>query len=172
MTPTLVALATPFLDAAAKKTSSSSLVTFLPIIVIAVAAYFFFLRPQQQKAKRAREQVQQYEVGNEVLTAGGIVGHIIDIEDDRVTLETSVGASFVVLRPYILRRLDIEPAGEPGADERHEDDDDGYDDEYDEYDESESGEDEADEGDEGDDHQRGGGNGKNRGDDRGPSTSR
>jgi preprotein translocase subunit YajC len=170
MTATLVALATPLLAAAAKK-SSSSLVTFLPIIVIAVAAYFFFLRPQQQKAKRAREQVQQFEVGNEVLTAGGIVGHIIDIEDDRVTLETSVGASFVVLRPYILRRLDIEPVVEPGTDEQDEHDDDGYDDEYDEYDgeeEPESGEDDAEEG---DDH-RPGGNGKNRGDDRGPSTSR
>jgi preprotein translocase subunit YajC len=166
MTATLVALATPLLAAAAKK-SSSSLITFLPIIVIAVAAYFFFLRPQQQKAKKAREQVQQFDVGNEVLTAGGIVGHIIDIEDDRVTLETSVGASFVVLRPYILRRLDIEPAVEPGTDEHDEHDDDGYDDDYDEYDENESGEDDADEG---DDHR--GGNGKNRGDDRGPSTSR
>jgi preprotein translocase subunit YajC len=168
MTATLIALATPLLAAAAKK-SSSSLVTFLPIIVIAVAAYFFFLRPQQQKAKRAREQVQQFDVGNEVLTAGGIVGHIIDIEDDRVTLETSVGASFVVLRPYILRRLDIEPVTEPGADEHDEHDDDGYDDDYDEYDEQESGEDDADED---DDHRPGSGNGKNRGDDRGPSTSR
>src|SRR3984885_3511117 len=124
MTATLVALATPLLAAAAKKTSSSSLVTFLPIIVIAVAAYFFFLRPQQQKAKKAREQVQQFDVGNEVLTAGGIVGRIIDIEDDRVTLETSVGASFVVLRPYILRRLDADPPDLAADDES---DDDGYD---------------------------------------------
>lgn len=168
MTATLIALATPLLAAAAKK-SSSSLITFLPIIVIAVAAYFFFLRPQQQKAKRAREQVQQFDVGNEVLTAGGIVGHIIDIEDDRVTLETSVGASFVVLRPYILRRLDIEPVTQPGTDDGDEHDDDGYDDDYDEYDENESGEDDADEG---DDHRPEGGKGKNRGDDRGPSTSR
>ena len=38
-------------------------------------------------------------MGDEVLTAGGIVGHIIDIDGDRVTLETSVGASFVVLQP-------------------------------------------------------------------------
>ena len=171
MTATLIALATPLLAATAKK-SSSSLVTFLPIIVIAVAAYFFFLRPQQQKAKRAREQVQQFDVGNEVLTAGGIVGHIIDIEDDRVTLETSVGASFVVLRPYILRRLDIEPVTEPGTDEGDEHDDDGYDDEYDEYDEHDEHESGDDDADEGDDHRPDGGNGKNRGDDRGPTTSR
>ena len=36
---------------------------------------------------------------------------MIDITDDRVTLETSVGASFVVMKPYILRKL--EPADAP-----------------------------------------------------------
>jgi len=41
-----------------------------------------------------------------VVTAGGIVGHVIDIDGDRITLETSVGASFVVLRPYVLRKLE------------------------------------------------------------------
>ena len=137
-----------------------------------MAAYFFFLRPQQQKAKKQREEVKQFEVGNEVLTAGGIVGHIIDIEDDRVTLETSVGASFVVLRPYILRRLDTDPPAIDTEDDEH--DDDGYDDEYDEYDEDEAGEHDGDE-EEDDHHDDGGnkrGNGKNRCDDRGPSTSR
>ena len=44
------------------------------------------------------------------MTAGGIVGRVLDITDDRVTLETSVGASFVVLRPYVLRKLEpVEP---------------------------------------------------------------
>ena len=40
---------------------------------MAIAAGFYFLiyRPQQQKAKAAREQVNAYEVGDEVLTAGG-----------------------------------------------------------------------------------------------------
>jgi hypothetical protein len=50
-------------------------------------------------------------VGDEVVTAGGIVGRVLDVTDDRVTLETSVGASFVVLRPYVLRKL--EPAEPP-----------------------------------------------------------
>ena len=77
-------------------------------MVIAAGFYFLIYRPQQRKAKAAREQVKAFDVGDEVLTAGGIVGHIIDIDGDRVTLETSVGASFVVLRQYVLRKL--EPA--------------------------------------------------------------
>jgi hypothetical protein len=64
-----------------------------------------------------------FDVGDEVLTAGGIVGYVIDIDGDRVTLETSVGASFVVLRQYILRKL-VDP--DAVEDEHHDDDDDEY----------------------------------------------
>jgi ABC-type Zn2+ transport system substrate-binding protein/surface adhesin len=68
------------------------------------------------------------------------VGYIIDIDGDRVTLETSVGASFVVLKQYVLRKIepvvpvddefddefDADDAGDDEADdaEEHDDDDD------------------------------------------------
>ena len=88
---------------------------------IAVAFYFFFWRPQQKRAQAAREQGSEYEVGDEVLTAGGIVGHIIDIQGDRYTLETSVGASFVVLKQYVIRKLTpVEPPSDDDEDGDHE----------------------------------------------------
>jgi preprotein translocase subunit YajC len=96
------------------KSSSSSFDTLLPFLVIGGAFYFLFFRPQQRKAKALREQTKVFEVGDEVLTAGGLVGHVIDIDGERVTLETSVGASFVVLKQYVLRKLD-EPV--PDSDE-------------------------------------------------------
>jgi preprotein translocase subunit YajC len=105
-----------FAAAASKKTSGSP--AFLIFILIAAGFYFLIYRPQQRKAKAQREQGKKFDVGDEVLTAGGIVGHIIDIEDDRVTLETSVGASFVVLNPYILRKLEA-----PVSSSEFEDDD-------------------------------------------------
>jgi preprotein translocase subunit YajC len=111
--------ASPLLGATSKTTSSSSSI-YLIFIVIGAAFYFLIYRPQQRKAKALRQQSSSYDVGDEVLTAGGIVGHIIDIDDDRVTLETSVGASFVVLKPYVLRKIeDPVPSGI--------DQDDGYD---------------------------------------------
>ena len=91
--------------AAAKKSSS-----FSPIIliyaVIAAAFYFLYYRPRKRKAQEAREVAKAWDVGDEVLTAGGIVGYIIDIDGDRVTLETSVGASFVVLKQYVIRKIE------------------------------------------------------------------
>src|SRR3984957_20694267 len=111
-----LALATPMLAAAAKPKSSGS-PALLIFVVIAAGFYFLIYRPQQRKAKAARAQVNTFDVGDEVLTAGGIVGHIIDIEDDRVTLETSVGASFVVLRQYVLRKLEEPEPAEPDEDD-------------------------------------------------------
>src|ERR1700677_1364648 len=121
-------LVAPLLLATTKKTTSSASPTLFIFIAIAAAFYFLIYRPQQRKAKMAREVTKNFDVGDEVLTAGGIVGHIIDIDGDRVTLETSVGASFVVLKQYVLRKLeepgstdagDLPDAGELPDDDEH-----------------------------------------------------
>ena len=97
----------PLVGATKSSGSSSSILIF---VVIGAAFYFLIYRPQQKKQKAARAQTNAFDVGDEVVTAGGIVGRILDITEDRVTLETSVGASFVVLRPYVLRKLEpVEP---------------------------------------------------------------
>jgi preprotein translocase subunit YajC len=130
--------------AAAKKTSGSSSI-LLVFIVIGAAFYFLIYRPQQRKAKAVRQQGNAFDVGDEVLTAGGIVGYVIDIDGDRITLETSVGASFVVLRQYVLRKIE-----EPVADDDETYDEDEHDPE-DEHDETDHGDDHAD-ADDADDH--------------------
>ena len=109
MTP-LIALAALFAKTA--PTSSSSNYSLLILIALFAAAYFLFMRPRSQAMKRQREEQRQFSVGDEVLTAGGIVGRVIDDQGDRITLETSVGASFTVLRQYIVRRIE-EPVPEP-----------------------------------------------------------
>lgn len=110
-----LALVAPLLAATTKKTSGSPIL--LIFIAIAAAFYFLIYRPQQRKAKALREQGNAFDVGDEVLTAGGIVGHVIDIDGDRVTLETSVGASFVVLRQYVLRKLEPPVVADEDEDE-------------------------------------------------------
>jgi len=96
----------PLIDAATQPAKQGFNPSILIFVIIGAAFYFLIYRPQQRKQKAAREQGNAFEVGDEVVTAGGIVGHVLDITDDRVTLETSVGASFVVLRPYVLRKLE------------------------------------------------------------------
>jgi preprotein translocase subunit YajC len=116
------ALVASLFGASSKSSSSgSSSAIFYLFILIAVGFYFLVLRPQQRKAKALREQQNTFEVGDEVLTAGGIVGSVIDIDGERVTLETSVGASFVVLRQYVLRRIEPPAPESDTYDDEHED---------------------------------------------------
>ena len=123
MTGALTAAASIVAATTPKKSSG-----FPPIIiiyaVIAAGFYFLYYRPRKRKAQVVREQANAWDVGDEVLTAGGIVGHIIEIDGDRITLETSVGASFVVLRQYVLRKIEPVVADEDEYDEDEGDDED------------------------------------------------
>jgi len=118
MTHALGSIALVLNSAAAAKKQTSSPILYI-LLIVGAGFYFFIYRPQQKKQRAAQAQTKTFEVGDEVVTAGGIVGHVLDITDDRVTLETSVGASFTVLKPYILRKL--EPV-EPPADVVEDDD--------------------------------------------------
>jgi preprotein translocase subunit YajC len=80
--------------------------TALPLfILLFLAAYFLLLRPQQQRVRRQRDLVTAIGVGDYVITAGGIVGHVVGVTDDRMQLEISDGVVVEFLRLSISRRL-------------------------------------------------------------------
>jgi preprotein translocase subunit YajC len=119
----------------AKKTSSSSSLFFLVILVGFGAVWYFVLRPQQQKARKAREQGSQFEVGDEVVTVGGIVGTVLDLEGDRVTLLSGGGGDapptrLVLVRQAIARK--VEPVVAAEADSHDENELEGHESEADE----------------------------------------
>ena len=120
---TALDLAVPLLGRGGQEATSGSSPIIPILLIIGVGFYFLIYRPQQRKAKAARDQGKTFEVGDEVLTAGGIVGYVIDIDDDRVTLETSVGASFVVLKQYVLRTLEQPVEAEADDETDYEDSD-------------------------------------------------
>lgn len=87
MTGALTAILPELFAASSKKTSSGGSSTFIIFLVlIAVVGYFLLLRPQKQKQKRQREQQQNVSVGDEILTVGGIVGRVIAVDADRITI--------------------------------------------------------------------------------------
>ncbi|HEX9631456.1 MAG TPA: preprotein translocase subunit YajC [Gemmatimonadales bacterium] len=84
----------------------------LGIILFQAAAfiaiiYFLLIRPKVQQEKRHREQIAQVKRGDEIVTAGGIVGEVVHIKDDRLTLKTGE-SRIVVLRDRIA---EVRPAG-------------------------------------------------------------
>jgi len=60
---------------------------FVPMIVIFVAFYFLLIRPQQKRQKAHTQMVSALTTGDEVLTAGGVLGKVTAVSDHYATLE-------------------------------------------------------------------------------------
>lgn len=66
----------------------SLLMTFLPLIIMFVLLYFIAIRPQKKRDKEMKEMQSNLQVGDEVITGGGIVGIVVRTGDDTVVIET------------------------------------------------------------------------------------
>ena len=62
--------------------SGSGFTQFVPLILIFVIFYFFLIRPQQKKIKEHKAMVNSLKRGDEVVTAGGLVGIVEKVYDD------------------------------------------------------------------------------------------
>lgn len=93
---------------AAKKTSGGSSV-FLIFIVIIAGVYMLFIAPKRRKQRAQASQQRTFEVGDEVVTTGGIYGRVDSSEGDRVALDISEGVIIEVARTAIARRVEVTP---------------------------------------------------------------
>ncbi len=67
--------------------TESQLVGFLPIILMFVVLYFLMIRPQMKRNKEHRAMMGALKKGDEVVTAGGMVGRITKVGETYVTIE-------------------------------------------------------------------------------------
>ena len=74
---------------------------FLPIILMFVLLYFLMIRPQMKRAKEQKAMVEALQKGDEVVTAGGIVGKITKLSDQYVTVEVAPNTEVVVQRSAV-----------------------------------------------------------------------
>jgi preprotein translocase subunit YajC len=69
--------------------TEQQLLGFLPIVLMFVVLYFLMIRPQMKRAKEHRQMLEALSKGDEVVTAGGIVGKVTKVGDGYVTLEVA-----------------------------------------------------------------------------------
>ncbi|HET7488210.1 MAG TPA: preprotein translocase subunit YajC [Acidimicrobiales bacterium] len=85
--------------------------------------WVLLVRPQQQRVKAQRALVLSLEVGEEVVTAGGVIGRIVSLSDEEVELEVAPGMVLRFLRIAVNARAPEPAAPQPalpepgGADE-------------------------------------------------------
>jgi preprotein translocase subunit YajC len=100
-----VLISPAYAQAAAGAAQENTLLTFLPMIAIFVVFYFLLIRPQQRKQKEARAMLEALEKGNEVVTAGGILGRIVKLDEQYATVEVAPNVQMIVQRGAISQLL-------------------------------------------------------------------
>ncbi len=95
--PLLLQAATTDAPAAAAPGPNRMFVTLAMYAVIFAIFYFILIRPQQRQRKALEDTVSNLKKGDEVVTAGGIVGEVVNIrqlnagapsQDDRITIKS------------------------------------------------------------------------------------
>ncbi len=101
------------------RSGTSGLISFLPLILIFGLFYAFMIRPQRQRQRRQQALLQELSVGDEVQTAAGMFGTIVQLSDEFAWVELAPGTTIKMLRRAVIGKTgpaeDEQP--EPGATE-------------------------------------------------------
>jgi len=80
------------------------LAQLLPIIILLVLFYLILILPNQMQSRRVRKMQQSLNVGDQVITAGGLVGSVAELGQDVITLDVGHGTRVRVTRGSVAQR--------------------------------------------------------------------
>ncbi len=91
--------------AAAGGDLQSSLMGMLPLVLMFVVLYFVMIRPQMKKAKEHKAMIDALAKGDEVATAGGVLGKVSKLGDTYVHIEIANGVEVMLQRSAVVQVL-------------------------------------------------------------------
>ena len=91
--------------AAAGGGMQDSLMSMLPLVLMFVVLYFVMIRPQMKKTKEHRAMIDALAKGDEVATAGGMLGKVTKLGDSYVSLEVASGVELQIQRSAVVQVL-------------------------------------------------------------------
>ena len=83
----------------------SSLMGMLPLVLMFVVLYFVMIRPQMKKQKEQRSMIDALAKGDEVVTAGGLIGKLTKLGDSYVGVELAAGVEVQMQRTAVVQVL-------------------------------------------------------------------
>ena len=91
-----------YAQAAGQAPAGAAFLQFVPIILIFAIMYFLMIRPQQKKLKAHQQMVEALRRGDQVVTAGGIIGKVSKVHDNgEIDIEIASGVTVRVVRSTI-----------------------------------------------------------------------
>ena len=91
--------------AAAGGDMQSSLMSMLPLVLMFVVLYFVMIRPQLKRQKEHRAMIEALAKGDEVATAGGLIGRVTKIGDTYLGVELATGIEVQLQRTAVVQVL-------------------------------------------------------------------
>jgi preprotein translocase subunit YajC len=90
---------------AAATGGDSSLLSMLPLVLMFVVLYFVMIRPQMKRQKEHKTMIEALAKGDEIVTAGGVLGKVTKLGESYVGLEVANGVELQVQRSAIVQVL-------------------------------------------------------------------
>lgn len=75
----------------------------LPMVLVFGLMYLMLILPQKKKEKKTKELLNSLQVGWSVTTIGGLVGKIVNIKDDEITIESGIEKSKVLIKRWAVK---------------------------------------------------------------------
>ena len=91
--------------AAAGGDMQSTLMSMLPLLLMFAVLYFVMIRPQMKKQKEHRAMIDALAKGDEVVTAGGLLGKVSKIGDAYIGVELATGVEVQLQRSAVVQVL-------------------------------------------------------------------
>lgn len=85
--------------------SASIWPTLIWFVFIIGIMYLLVFLPQKKRDKKAKAMLNAMEVGNNVITIGGVAGKVINIKDDEVTIETGVEKTKINFKKWAVKEV-------------------------------------------------------------------
>ena len=85
--------------------AGGGLLGLLPLVLIFVLFYFLLIRPQQKRTKKHKEMVESLQIGDEVVTNGGTLGVIANLDANFIGLEVADRVCIQVQRHAVAQLM-------------------------------------------------------------------
>ena len=83
----------------------STLTGMLPLLLMFVVLYFVMIRPQMKRQKEHKAMIEALAKGDEIVTAGGVVGKVTKVSDGYVTVEVAEGTEIIMQKAAVTLLL-------------------------------------------------------------------
>jgi preprotein translocase subunit YajC len=100
-----VFISSAYAQTAAGGDMQSSLMSMLPLLLMFVVLYFVMIRPQMKRSKEHRTMIEALAKGDEVATAGGVLGKVTKLGDVYIGVEIANGVEVQLQRSAVVQVL-------------------------------------------------------------------